>query len=240
MSSNLHDPERASNERKLVFSSVLPNFVRFKSQSLGKYLTVSKDGKGRLAFSGKMNQVDPTMVFEMVHVDPPGDNHPHGPKAVKIKSTLTKKFWKRISNAKVPQCKVPKDAKEGIGSSIFNIVMAIASSEGEADVFEYETLEKDEGGQKSKTVTLWNPTDKRYLAPFNVIQNTITHESIDFLGCMSKMKRFNTGFYLTAIYHNHRHWQKSPIKMRTLFSDPGQLADDPEWLKVTKIPTTHG
>ncbi|CAM6082898.1 unnamed protein product [Calypogeia fissa] len=228
---------RWTNDRKLVFSTALPRFVRLKSQSLCKFLTVSKDGKGRLAFSSKMNQVDPSMVFEMVHVDVPSSQ---GRKVVKIKSTMTKKFWKRISNAKVPQCKVPKDAKEGVGAGIFNIIMAIANNEGDGDVFEYETIQGEEGGQKAKTVALWNPTDKRFLAPHNVIQNNITHESIDFLGCMSKEKRFNTGFFLSAIYHHHEHLEKSPIKMRSLFSDPGQLADDPEWLKVTKVPTTHG
>lgn len=232
----MSSPKRASHEKKLVFSTALPRFVRFNSQSLCKFLTVSNDGKGRLTFSSRMNQIDPSMVFEMVHVDAPS----HGRKVVKIKSTLTKKFWKRISNAKVPQCKVPKDAKEGVGEGIFNIIMAIASSEGEADVFEYKTIQGEEGGQKAKTVTLWNPTDERFLAPHNVIQNNITHESIDFLGCISKEKRFKTGFFLSAIYHHHEHLKRSPIKSRQLFSDPGQLADDPEWLKVTKVPTTHG
>jgi hypothetical protein len=176
------------DEAALASNHTLPNFVRFKSQSLSQYLTVSQDGKGTLFFRKHIDHTDPTVVFETIHVQALKNLKSEGRKGVKVKSLATYKYWKRITKYKVPQGKVPEDQQAKLTGSEYNVVMAIADGEKDGDIFDFETEVVTKVGAESKKVTLWNPVDMRFLAPFSTFQRNFAQNALHFLGSIQTKK----------------------------------------------------
>ncbi|KAG6545477.1 hypothetical protein Mapa_013079 [Marchantia paleacea] len=180
----------------------LPQFIRFKSQALCRYLMVHPDKRGtpgKLLFSGKQDKTNPYYMFETVHV-------PGMKQACKVKSMATGKFWKRVPLNKVPECK--SAIKDG---GFFSVILAKGESEFDADVFTYKKQAHEIGGLESKLVSLWSQDDHKFVAPFCIIKDEKTGDVRYFLGCKPAEEKYNNTYYFHAIYHQHWHVKPDPV-----------------------------